>query len=234
TWANTNTTIINAFESMANDTRDGLGAVVLVASGNENSSTIGPPCNYSSTLAVGSTTSVDLRSSFTNYGDDLTFVAPGSGIITTDMDGSEGYTNTGYVSFTGTSAACPVAAGVVGLMSSAYPELSREELTEALLTSCEKVGGYSYSTTPGNDFGTWNSEMGYGRVNAKLALDAAASFVNVCAGDFNVDGSIDAADLLVFLGDFGCQLDCGADMDGDGEVSGSDLLAFLAVFDTDC
>ncbi|MEO0405106.1 MAG: S8 family serine peptidase, partial [Bacteroidota bacterium] len=233
-WANTNSVIINAFESMATETRDGLGAVVLVAAGNENSTNIGPPSNYPTTLAVGSTTSSDQRSSFSNYGVDLSFVAPGSGIFTTDMEGSDGYTGSAYTNFTGTSAACPVAAGVVGLMASAYPELTADELSEALLISCEKVGSYSYTETAGYDFGTWNNEMGYGRVNAKLALDAAATFVDVCQGDFNVDGSIDAADLLTFLSDFGCESDCNAALNGDDQVNGTDLLAFLSLFGNDC
>jgi choice-of-anchor B domain-containing protein len=55
-----------------------------------------------------------------------------------------------------------------------------------------------------------------------------------CPGDFNLDGSITVADLLTFLGDFGCITNCMSDFDGDGVVNVSDLLGFLAVFGEDC
>lgn len=55
-----------------------------------------------------------------------------------------------------------------------------------------------------------------------------------CPGDFNEDGSINAADLLLFLSDFGCTSDCTYEMIEDDMVSVADLLAFLEVFGTDC
>jgi subtilisin family serine protease len=66
--------------------------------------------------------------------------------------------------FSGTSAACPVAAGVVGLIASVNPNLTQVQLESLLQQSCDKTGGYTY--TAGYPFGSRNSEMGYGRVNA--------------------------------------------------------------------
>ena len=55
-----------------------------------------------------------------------------------------------------------------------------------------------------------------------------------CPGDFNLDGTISVADLLVFLGEFGCEVNCAADFDGDGVVVIGDLLGFLSVFGEGC
>ena len=55
-----------------------------------------------------------------------------------------------------------------------------------------------------------------------------------CPGDFNLDGAISVADLLVYLGEFGCSVDCSSDFDADGMVTISDLLGFLSIFGQDC
>ena len=55
-----------------------------------------------------------------------------------------------------------------------------------------------------------------------------------CFGDFNTDGLIGIADLLILLGDFGCITGCGYDMNGDGGVTTSDMLVMLAIFGTSC
>lgn len=58
--------------------------------------------------------------------------------------------------------------------------------------------------------------------------------VAACFGDFNDDGYINTADLLLFLGDFGCIGPCIGDLNNDGIVSTLDLLDFLGVFGTLC
>jgi hypothetical protein len=49
-----------------------------------------------------------------------------------------------------------------------------------------------------------------------------------CPTDLSGDGIVGAADLVVFLGLFGCNANCGApDLDGDGLVGVSDLVILL-------
>jgi agmatine deiminase len=55
-----------------------------------------------------------------------------------------------------------------------------------------------------------------------------------CVGDFNLDGIINAGDLLQFLAEFGCAFDCTVDLTGDGIVNAADLLVFLGVFGSVC
>ncbi len=47
-------------------------------------------------------------------------------------------------------------------------------------------------------------------------------------GDFNADGSVNAADLSILLGSWGSCVGCPADLDQDGIVAGSDLAVLLA------
>lgn len=55
-----------------------------------------------------------------------------------------------------------------------------------------------------------------------------------CQGDYNGDQVINIADLLTFLGNFGCTDLCEADLDGDDTVSSSDLLLFLSLIGESC
>jgi choice-of-anchor B domain-containing protein len=57
---------------------------------------------------------------------------------------------------------------------------------------------------------------------------------NECIGDFNNDLYVNAADLLLFLTEFGCVADCLYDLDNDSQVNSADLLIFLTGFGTMC
>ncbi|MDQ3292774.1 MAG: GEVED domain-containing protein, partial [Bacteroidota bacterium] len=160
-----------SFSAMCYNTRGGLGAVLLASTGNDNiNSPIVYPANYDFVVGVGASNINDKKASFSNYGSYVDIVAPGTSIITTDRSGLPGMANDDYIFFEGTSAACPVAAGIVGLIASLRPEYGVSQYTIALLKSAEKVGGYEYLTLAGHPYGTWNNEMGYGRVNASRAL----------------------------------------------------------------
>lgn len=55
-----------------------------------------------------------------------------------------------------------------------------------------------------------------------------------CPGDFDGDGIVTAADLLLLLTAFGCQVDCAYDINGDGSTGVNDVLLFLSLFGTVC
>ena len=58
---------------------------------------------------------------------------------------------------------------------------------------------------------------------------------NTCLGDFDFNGSVGLADLLLFISDYGCLSACGiTDLDNNGAVGVSDLLLFSAVYGTVC
>jgi subtilisin family serine protease len=174
-WANIQS-IRTAFSNMRTDSRGGLGSVVLASTGNDNAlNAVAYPFHFAHVVGVGSSDQYDEKSSFSNYGDSTDLAAPGSDIWTIDRTGLQGYSLTNYVDFGGTSAACPVAAGIVGLIASVNPGFTEAQLRNKLYNSCEKVGGYTYSNNPNYSYGTWSPQLGYGRVNAFLAVQGGGS-----------------------------------------------------------
>ena len=102
-------------------------------------------------MAVGSTTSSDSRSYFSNYGPRLDIVAPGSSIYSTVR-------NT-YATNSGTSMAAPHVSGLAALIWSVIPSLSRAEVIDLIQDNAVDLG------TPG-----WDQYFGHGRINAGQTL----------------------------------------------------------------
>lgn len=97
------------------------GITVVVAAGNSNADACtASPASALSALTVGSTTSADARSSFSNYGSCVDIFAPGSSITSAYYTG-----NSAVATLSGTSMASPHVAGAVarylGLNPSATP-----------------------------------------------------------------------------------------------------------------
>lgn len=107
------------------------GVVVVVAAGNESTDACTrSPASAVDALTVGSTTSSDSRSSFSNYGTCLDVFAPGSSITSSTQDSD---TSTG--TWSGTSMATPHVAGVAALYLASDPGLTPAEVMTALLAN---------------------------------------------------------------------------------------------------
>ncbi len=184
-----------AFEEITralSDGRNGLGLPVLAAAANDDTAYVAFGPFFPDVIAVGAASMCDERKSPTscdgetwwgsNYGTYLSVLAPGVKIPTTDVAGPAGYRSGDYMeTFNGTSSATPNAAGVVALMLSVNPYLTRKQVRDILERTAEKVGGYDYQPTPGKTNGTWHAEAGYGRVNARAAVQAALDSLNPAA-----------------------------------------------------
>jgi len=187
-WANI-PAIRDAFASMRTETRNGLGCVVLASTGNENLfNSVGFPFQFPHVVGVGATNRFDTRASFSNYGDSIDLVAPGTYIWTIDRTGSPGYSLYDYYEFGNTSASCPIASAVVALIASMNPAYTWLELQNRLCRTCDKIGAYIYENNPDYKYDTWNQQAGYGRVNAFIAvkgftgLDAPQNLTTVVTG----------------------------------------------------
>ena len=110
------------------------GGLVVFAAGNENIP-YGAPGNYEPCLSVGAVTVSGNRASFSNYGDWVDLCAPGSNIIST-------HPNSSYVSYSGTSMACPHVSGVASLVVSAFggQGFTVDDLKSRLLEGARDIG----------------------------------------------------------------------------------------------
>ena len=194
-----NTQIVEAEISEAfTDGRNGYGIPMFFSSGNEDEADVLWPAELNTTIAVGASTMCDERKNpndcsteawGSSYGTSLDIIAPGVKIATTDMTGANGYGVGAYINdFNGTSAACPNAAAVGALILSVNPILHAYDVRAVLNKSADKVSGYSYDSTTVD--GTWNEEVGHGRVNAfeavKLAVTYFSTGVESLSANFNV------------------------------------------------
>lgn len=107
------------------------GVAIAVAAGNSNANACNSsPARAANAITVGSTTSTDARSSFSNYGTCLDLFAPGSSIL------SAWYTsNTATATLSGTSMASPHVAGVAALYKQANPSASAATIRNAIVNN---------------------------------------------------------------------------------------------------
>lgn len=112
---------------------NGQGTIVVAAAGNDGLEKVSYPAAYDSAIAVGSVTSSKTRSSFSNYGQELDVMAPGSDIYSTLPNGE-------YDNLSGTSMATPHVAGVLGLIRAANPDISVDEARTILTDTAQTAG----------------------------------------------------------------------------------------------
>lgn len=167
------------------------GLLLIAASGNEDGAVARFPGSDSRTLCVGGSNRSDERKRIgdassedwwgASYGPDLDVVAPCLEMPTTDRLGNQGYALGDYYdSFNGTSSATPLVAGLAALILSIRPSLTNVQVRHIIESTCDKISPslYSYALTNAKPSGTWNDEVGYGRVNAERALLTACASAN--------------------------------------------------------
>jgi len=91
------------------------GVTVVVAAGNSAADA----CRYSparvpDAVTIGATTSTDAMASYSNFGKCLDLFAPGSNIVSSNLNG-------GFVSYSGTSMASPHVAGAAAVILGSSP-----------------------------------------------------------------------------------------------------------------
>jgi predicted outer membrane repeat protein len=152
--------------------RNGKGCLVFFSSGNwSNGGPVVYPAKYSEGIAIGATNENDTVWTYSGSGLELDFVTPSGdtnlkgNIWTTDLPGSAGFNNrnTNILDYTdkmgGTSASCPIAAGVAALVLSINPNLTNNEAESILRDSVRDLGPSG-----------WDASYGYGCLDVYNAV----------------------------------------------------------------
>lgn len=142
------------------------GCIVVAAAGNDgtdNDVTAHYPSNYSNAIAVASSTTNDVKSSFSNYGaNSVDITAPGSNIASTLPYGTYGY-------MSGTSMASPMVSGLLGLMKSLNPGMPNQDLINCMYSTADNINAVNPS---------YSGELGAGRINAFAAMNCVGTTLN--------------------------------------------------------
>lgn len=137
--------------------------VVVAAMGNDGKNKKAYPAALPGVISVGSVDFDKRRSEFSNYGDWITVVAPGSQILSTlptyETTMTEFEKEQEYDYLDGTSMACPMVAGLAGLILSRNPNYTPEEVKQRIQSTSTDLGKKGYDI-----------EYGYGLINAAKAI----------------------------------------------------------------
>ncbi|MDF1673255.1 MAG: S8 family serine peptidase [Vicingaceae bacterium] len=142
------------------------GSIVVAAAGNSNvDNDVTPhyPSSYANAMSVASTTTGDVKSSFSNYGlNSVDISAPGSNILSTVP-----FNNYSFKS--GTSMATPMVSGLLGLMKSLNPAMPNSALINCLYSTAVNINSQNPSHA---------NELGNGRIDALAAMNCVAATLN--------------------------------------------------------
>jgi len=144
--------------------------VVVVASAGNSGDQVGSdgdgeapesfPADYPGVISVGAVKSTGAVAGFSSDNLSVQVAAPGVSVPAQGRDGQ-------YWWVSGTSPACALVAGVAALIKSEYPALAPELVASALT-----------STTTDRPAGGYDSQVGFGVVNAAAALAKAGQFAH--------------------------------------------------------
>lgn len=144
------------------------GCVIFVSAGNDglNANATVPhyPAAYNNVFSVASCATNNVKSNFSCYGTWVDITSPGENIMSCKPGGT-------YQSMSGTSMACPLVAGLAGLMLSKYPGMLQNDVLNCISSTAANiytVGGNASYVTP--------AQLGAGRIDANAAMLCAASY----------------------------------------------------------
>ncbi|MCB9058625.1 MAG: S8 family serine peptidase [Calditrichae bacterium] len=163
------------------------GIVMVASSGNSATNETHFPSGLSQTISVGASTENDGLAGFSNFGNTIDLVAPGTEMVSTAVGNT-------YNSVNGTSFSAPVVSAVAALILSENNTATVEQIRNILKSSSDDIL-----------YNGWDSYSGAGRVNAgkslnipfggKLRIDSPAAFSASSADNIVVQGSAAHPDL---------------------------------------
>jgi len=205
----------NAYQTAVNDLRT-AGTVVVASAGNEHGS-VSRPANCQGVVAVAALNRLGLKSTYSNFGAQITVSTVGgdpagtnaytdagawgtvlgdAGLYTVGNSGTEGPSarQTDYYLYAGTSFSAPIVTGVIALMFDVNPGLTVDQVITGLKLSARphvttSLVGVCSSSNPGRCRCT-TTTCGAGILDAYEALRWASNptgYVNPNASAVNLD-----------------------------------------------
>ena len=117
-------------------------------------------------IAVGATDNSDVRPSWSEAGSWIDVSAPGVNILSTYRNGVY-FSDPNYEYLSGTSMATPYVSGIVSLLKGFNSNLYNDDIEHIIQLSADKIRPDLYTY----DANGWNANVGFGRVNARKALN---------------------------------------------------------------
>ena len=185
---------IDAFRYAHEQGRGGLGTLIFFSAGNSAMDILGNAYVRSPyTVSVGASSCLDDWAPYSSFGAEMDMVTPSKGgatdddshgVVSTDVLGDDGYTEGDFTSdFSGTSASSPIAAGLAGLILSANPNLTADQVRVIMTSTADKINadqidwvaerGQDRATEFAYDDVGHSIGFGFGRVHAYHAVLAA-------------------------------------------------------------
>ena len=172
----------------------GLGSIIVGGAGNNNTNKYHYPSTLPHVVSVASVASTDEKAGYSQYGIGIDVSAPGGdpfvdgGILSTFIGNS-------YERAWGTSMACPLAAGLAGLIKSYKPDWTNQQIVTQLIGTTDNIDAQNVG---------YISQLGSGRINAYRALTETEVTVPqvlrlaihdvLTPGDADGDGSIEVGE----------------------------------------
>lgn len=140
------------------------GIIVVAAAGNDGNTTLMYPASLDGVVSVGAIKKNDIIASFSQRNEKVSVMAPGDSIWSCMRK------NNGYMYLEGTSMACPMVAGLTGLMKSFDTTFTDVQIKACLLAGCDNIDALNPSAA---------NMMGSGRINAYKSLQCLQNIQNV-------------------------------------------------------
>ena len=130
------------------------GSIVVCATADIGGDILIYPSAYHHSISVAAVDVDDTKLWFSTYGPSIDICAPGNNILSTIPGNS-------YEIHMGTSMACPIVAGVFGLVKSLHQDWDNDQIIKQVLLSSDDINSKNPS---------FKYQLGHGRINAFSAL----------------------------------------------------------------
>jgi hypothetical protein len=160
------------------------GITVVASSGNDGCNCMLYPANFPEVIAVGALNESSQRASFSSYGENLDFMAPGTNLRSPTWNASNG--TSAYASgINGTSFSAPLVSGLITRLISQRPEMTPQQQYAAASENLNRLTlSSSQVRTDALGFGTINAFTATQRVASAFTPNITYAFTPISQGEY--------------------------------------------------